>query len=77
MLHPFPPGTRVRHYGQQYSSARMHGTAVVLAATPSGNDYEYQVQRDEALIPGTANTPTLWASYMTYPALEVEPEVSL
>jgi hypothetical protein len=74
---PLKTGTRVRNYGEQYPEALLHGTAVILSSRPSGNDsYEYEVQRDQPLIPNTPNAPTWWASHMTYPARE-EPELSL
>src|SRR5580704_12543691 len=34
-VRPYPPGTRVRHHGQQYPEARS-GTATVLRAKPQG-----------------------------------------
>jgi hypothetical protein len=73
MEHPFPPGTRVRHYGHQWPEALLHGTAAILSFKPSGRDgYEYEVQRDVALIPGMVNLPTWWASSATYVAREID-----
>jgi hypothetical protein len=63
--HPLPPGTRVRHYGQQYDEA-LEGTATVLRAEEQRDGtYEYLVQRDKPLMPGMRNEPTYWASYHT------------
>jgi hypothetical protein len=68
-VHPLAVGARVRHYGQQYPEAKA-GTATILQVKPqSDGHYEYQVQRDAPLVEGLPNTPTWWASYMTYPAL--------
>jgi len=71
--HPYPEGTRVRNYGEQWTEALVHGTAVIVSARPSGRDgYEYEVQRDQPLIPNTPNKPSWWASTMTYVAREIE-----
>lgn len=70
MNHPFPPGTRVYHHGQQYIQAQEHGTAVLLEAVPQRDGtYEYKVQRDKPLFEGGSNEPTWWASYATRVAL--------
>ena len=70
MKHPFPKGTRVRHYGQQYYEAYEKGTAVILDYKgPYGDkSYEYLVQRDNSILPGMSNEPTWWASYHTFRA---------
>lgn len=63
--HPFPPGTRVRHYGQQYPEA-LEGTATVLEVHEERTGgWEYLVQRDRPIFPDSPNQPTWWASYHT------------
>jgi hypothetical protein len=46
--HPYPAGTRVRHYGQQWPAARV-GTATVREAVGPLHDgsYEYRVTAGE------------------------------
>lgn len=70
--HPFPEGTRVRNYSQQYTEAIRKGTATVLRFAPQHDGtYEYLVQRDEPIIPG-APIVSWWASYSTFRALDAE-----
>lgn len=73
---PLEPGTRVRHYGQQWSAARQ-GTATVREVRgpwPDGS-YEYRVDATEDFSrqPGPDNPETRstwWSSWATVPAEE-------
>ncbi|MEW2070019.1 hypothetical protein [Streptomyces sp. NPDC007346] len=74
--HPLPVGTRVKHYGQQWSAARF-GTATVQEVKGPCNDgtWEYRVlaTQDFARRPGPDNPETRetwWNSTATIPAKE-------
>lgn len=72
--HPLPVGTRVRHYGQQWTAARA-GTATVREVNGPLHDgaYEYRVDatQDFSRRPGPDNPETRstwWSSETTIPA---------
>lgn len=66
MSEPLPIGTRVRHYGEQYTRARTWGTANIVGYFQVGGHLEYRVKRDQPLYPG-APSVTEWSSEMTIP----------
>lgn len=75
MTHPLPVGTRVRHYGQQWTAART-GTATVRAVKGPYSDgtYEYRIlaTEDFSRRPGPDNPETRdtwWSSEATIPAM--------
>ena len=75
--HPLSVGTRVRHCGQQWGSARL-GTATIKEIKGPYRDgsYEYLVTTGEDFSrrPGPENPETRqtwWASYTTIPAEEI------
>lgn len=43
---PLPPGTRVRHYGDQFPRAFTEGTATVVGHFHINGHLEYRVRRD-------------------------------
>lgn len=72
--HPMTPGTRVRHYGQQWPHALHAGTGDIVAAKgpwPNGS-YEYLVRTAEDSSRRTSGdnpetAETWWASHATIP----------
>ena len=63
--HPFAPGSRVRHAGEQYEEAEYGGTATILEIKgPFGHSWEYLVERDKPLLPGM-DRQSWWASHTT------------
>jgi hypothetical protein len=75
-VHPLAPGTRVRHYGQQWPAARS-GTATIREVQGPLHDgtYEYRVDATEDFSrrPGPDNPETRsawWSSTATIPAVE-------
>lgn len=77
MNHPLPAGTRVRHYGQQWSAAR-RGTATIREVRGPWHDgtYEYRVDATEDFSrqPGPDNPETRstwWSSEATIAATAV------
>lgn len=66
--HPLPVGTRVRHSGQQWRSARRYGTGEIIEVKGPYHDgaYEYLIRHDPGATPGWGSRPnSWWASYRT------------
>jgi hypothetical protein len=67
---PLPPGTRVRHYGQQFPRAHREGTATVAAIDGPHRDssWEYLIYHDRTFsgLPGE-EPASWWSSLMTIP----------
>lgn len=75
--HPLAVGTRVRHMGQQWGTARFGTATIQEVKGPYYDDsYEYLVTTGEdfSRSPGPGNPETRqtwWASYTTIPAEEI------